>query len=65
MLFRMSLGLATEAEAVERAVADTIERGVVTPDLAAVAASPSSTMDVAAAVAERVGAFLIPERVVV
>ena len=34
MLLRWSLGLTTEADVVERAVAQTIDRGILTPDVA-------------------------------
>src|SRR5437867_13285585 len=65
MMLRLSLGLEAEARAVERAVGEAIERGVVTPDLAAAAGQPAGTAAVAEAVADRVGAFLLPERVIV
>jgi 3-isopropylmalate dehydrogenase len=64
LLLRLSLGLEDEARAVERAVADTVERGIGTPDVGAAAAEPSGTSVVAAAVAERVGSFLLQARVI-
>ncbi|HEU4996499.1 MAG TPA: 3-isopropylmalate dehydrogenase [Gemmatimonadaceae bacterium] len=65
MMLRISLGLDAEARAIERAVAETIDSGVATPDLAGGSGRQASTTDVAESVAQRVGAFLLPERVIV
>ena len=51
MLLRLSLGLEAEARAIENAVGETIDRGVVTPDLSAVTTQPAGTAAVAEAVA--------------
>ncbi len=65
MMLRLSLGLAAEAKAIERAVDDTITRGIVTPDLAAASPHPTGTVPVAQAVADAIGAFLPAGRVIV
>jgi 3-isopropylmalate dehydrogenase len=54
MLLRLSLGLTSEADAIERAVAETIDAGIRTPDIAAPGMLPVSTSDVGRAVAERI-----------
>jgi len=53
MLLRHSLGLIDEATAVERAVRETIDSGVVTVDLAAPGATSSSTHEVGESIATR------------
>ena len=65
MMLRLSLGLEAEAQTVERAVADTIARGILTPDLGTAATRPTSTTEVADAVADAIGSFLPSERVIV
>ena len=50
LLLRYSLGLEAEAQAVERAVGRTIERGLLTPDLSAAAARTVGTMAVTDAI---------------
>jgi len=65
MLVRLSLGLGTEADAIETAVSDTIEDGLLTPDLTAAATKPASTSEVAESVAERAGVLLAGERAAV
>ena len=52
LLLRHSLALAAEAEAVEAAVAAVLERGIVTPDLAACATATYETAQVGAAVVD-------------
>ncbi len=64
MMLRTSLGLTAEARAVERAVADSIDGGIVTPDLGALTSNPSTTGRVAEWVAERATTLLLPDRVV-
>ena len=54
MLLRHSLGLAAEAECVERAVDEALDAGVATADLAA-GRQAASTAQAAAAVVERIG----------
>jgi 3-isopropylmalate dehydrogenase len=54
MLLRLSLGLAEEAAAVERAVGEAIEAGVRTPDIAEPGVDPVDTMSFGNAVAARI-----------
>ena len=54
MLLRHSLGLESEANAVERAVLGAIEAGVLTADLAPRGATPATTREVGTAVVERI-----------
>jgi 3-isopropylmalate dehydrogenase len=54
LLLRYSLGLEAEARAVESAVFATLESGIVTGDVAAPGARVYSTVEVGAAVAERI-----------
>jgi 3-isopropylmalate dehydrogenase len=54
MLLRHSLGLETEARAVEAAVASALENGYVTGDIAAAGEQTRTTSEVGAAVAERI-----------
>lgn len=56
MLLRISLGLPAEAAAVERAVAETIELGILTADVAPPTIEPSGTTRVARAVADAIAA---------
>jgi 3-isopropylmalate dehydrogenase len=56
LLLRLSLGFENEAVAVERAVQETIEAGIRTPDIAEEGMSAVSTSEFGAAVAERVRA---------
>jgi len=56
MLLRYSLGLDAEARAVEHAVWSTIDRGIVTQDLAAFAAPVSTTAQVGAAITDAIAA---------
>jgi 3-isopropylmalate dehydrogenase len=60
MLLRWSLGLPDEADAVDRAVAQTIDNGVLTVDVAASPERASSTVAVAEAVCERVANAVTP-----
>jgi 3-isopropylmalate dehydrogenase len=55
MLLRHSLGLEAEAVAIEKAVAASLERGVLTPDLAPRGSQPASTRDVGDAVLASLG----------
>ena len=58
MMLRISFGLGAEAAAIERAAWDALSRGIVTPDLNR-SGSASRTSEVAQAVAEAIGPFLI------
>lgn len=53
MLLRHSLGLAAEAEAIEKAVTDAIAAGARTPDIADAGAKASSTQEVGNAILQR------------
>ena len=55
LLLRHSLGLADEADAVERAVSATIRDGVATPDIATPGALSSTTREVTSAIVKRLG----------
>jgi 3-isopropylmalate dehydrogenase len=54
LMLRYSLGLADEAAAIERAVAETLEAGVVTSDIVASGQHSYTTVDVGRAVVERI-----------
>jgi 3-isopropylmalate dehydrogenase len=56
MLLRHSLGLETEALAVESAVEATIEAGALTPDLVVTNGRVAQTSEVTAAIVSRIGA---------
>jgi 3-isopropylmalate dehydrogenase len=56
MLLRHSLGLETEARAVESAVEATIDEGALTPDLAVTNGRVAQTSEVTAAIVARIGA---------
>jgi 3-isopropylmalate dehydrogenase len=56
MLLRLALGLETEAAALERAVSETIEAGIRTPDIALSGTDPVTTGAFGDAVAQRVRA---------
>jgi 3-isopropylmalate dehydrogenase len=56
MLLRHSLGMETEARAVESAVEATIEDGALTPDLAVTNGRIALTSEVTAAIVARIGA---------
>jgi len=53
MLLRHSLGLATEADAIEKAVSSTISDGIRTPDIVAAGAKASTTTEIGDAVLAR------------
>ena len=65
MMLRLSFGLGTEADAIEHSTAATIASGIVTPDLSSSADRASSTSDLAGAVADAIGSFLLADRVIV
>ena len=65
MMLRLSLGLDAEAVAVERAVDQAISLGIVTPDLAGAAVTPTGAAAVTQAITDAVGPFLGAQRVVV
>ena len=53
MMLRYSLGLPEAAAAVEKAIADVVESGIVTPDIAKKGITAASTQQVGKAIAER------------
>jgi 3-isopropylmalate dehydrogenase len=54
MLLRHSLGLESEADIVERAVADVVAEGLATPDISAMGSRRCSTEQMGAAIVEKV-----------
>ncbi len=54
MMLRMSFGLVQEADAVERAVAETLESGIRTADIARPGEIPATTAEMGSAVAARI-----------
>lgn len=59
MLLRSSLGLIAEADAIERAVASTLDEGIVTADISLPGRQPVSTTTVAEAVAATVASLAV------
>ncbi len=58
MMLRYSLGLPEAAAAVEKAIADVVESGLVTPDIAKKGVTAATTQQVGKAIAERVTQLL-------
>ena len=58
MMLRYSLGLPEAAKAVEKAIADVVESGLVTPDIAKKGVTAATTQQVGKAIAERTAQLL-------